>query len=313
MSAPPPAASFPDASFVASRRREANRKEVDEARKSATWGIALSGGGARSLSLSSGLLRGLHSVGVLESASHITGVSGGGWALSIYTYNQKYTQEQILLLERAGISPAQLTVEFLQEKPPASSMLHTASNMALSNLFMKWVHYLNTSFLALLHPNTALTTPLSRTWVDTIYNTFLKPVGIPWGKNLAPSAEEVEKIVTADPRYSASDFLLPAKYVKHVPSLGITLVGPPGSNDMCLRNPFSFEIPFYDMANSANIATYRTYLRKSSDAQSIEAAAIKARDAHDGVSLVSYVVTPSEVFTRCAPHSRTWWSHLRRG
>jgi hypothetical protein len=93
---------------------------------------------------------------------------------------------------------------------------------------------------------------LPHRWVDTIYKTFFKPMGIPYGKTLAPSAEHVQRIVAADPKHlSASDFLLPAPYARHTPSLNITLVGPPSS---CFgfagsaRSPWGSTLPFYNAA-----------------------------------------------------------------
>lgn len=148
------------------------------------------------------------------------------------------------------------------------------------------------------HPPTPL--PLPRRWVNTIYTTFFKPMGIPYGKNLAPSAAHVERIVAKNPEYySASDFLVPAPYARHIPSLGITLVGPPSS---CFgfsgsaRNPWGLTLPFYKAAIVANNQTYQQLeLAKSGD---VSAAAARAREQQHGVSLVSYVITPSEVFTR---------------
>eukprot|EP00962_Isochrysis_galbana_P000169 scaffold47_cov112-Isochrysis_galbana.AAC.2 len=161
---PAPTSPFPNVAYVERRRvaENARARATENADRPVTYGIALSGGGARSLSCSSGLLRGLKSVGILDTASHITGVSGGGWATSIYSFAQGFTQEAILIQSRAGGSPADLTVEFLKTKPPASSMLHTATNTSLVGVFTSWARYLATVWFGLLHPDAALTTPASR-------------------------------------------------------------------------------------------------------------------------------------------------------
>jgi hypothetical protein len=161
--AAPPTAPFPDECFVERKRVAENaRAWAREADREITYGIALSGGGARSLSCSSGVLRGLKSVGILNTASHITGVSGGGWATSIYSFAQGFTQEEVLLQARAGASPADLTAEFLAAPPPPSSMLHTATNASLETICKSWLRYVATVWSGLIHPDAALTTPASR-------------------------------------------------------------------------------------------------------------------------------------------------------
>jgi hypothetical protein len=108
------------------------------------------------------LLRGLKTVGILDTASHITGVSGGGWATSIYSFAQGLTQDEVLLQPRAGASLTDMTVKFVQAKPPASSMLHTATNISLVSSFTSWALYLATAWWGFLQPDAALTTPASR-------------------------------------------------------------------------------------------------------------------------------------------------------
>jgi hypothetical protein len=100
-------------------------------------------------------------------------------------------------------------------------------------------------------------------------------------------------------RYSPSDFLLPAPYARHIPSLGITLVGPPSScfgYSGSARDPWGLSVPFYE---AAIVATNKTYQQPNLGKNGgVSAAAARAREEQHGVSLVSYVVTPWEVFTR---------------
>ena len=118
----PPVGPRPSVSYVADQRRKSAAGPP-----SGTFGIALSGGGTRSLSCSSGFLRGLKAVGVLDNASHISGVSGGGWATAGYTYAQGIPQEKVLLMDRAGLQPQSLTLEFVDTLPPAESLLRGAT------------------------------------------------------------------------------------------------------------------------------------------------------------------------------------------
>lgn len=62
-------------------------------------GISLSGGGSRALSAGLGALRGLHDLQILQKARYLSGVSGGGWATSVYTFAQmeaNFSDEMLL-------------------------------------------------------------------------------------------------------------------------------------------------------------------------------------------------------------------------
>ena len=65
--------------------------------------------------------------------------------------------------------------------------------------------------------------------MQTVWKTFLEPMGVPAGKNFARSKEDVARILVEYPEYGfeESDFVVQAPYAKLVPSLGITMVGPP--------------------------------------------------------------------------------------
>ena len=60
-------------------------------------GIAFSGGGNRSASLTTGQLRGLNKLGFLEDVKYISAVSGGSWASIIYTYSPDDLKDEKLL------------------------------------------------------------------------------------------------------------------------------------------------------------------------------------------------------------------------
>jgi predicted acylesterase/phospholipase RssA len=47
-------------------------------------GIVFSGGGVRAYSCTLGQLRALHDLGVLDKTRHVTGISGGSWATSVF-------------------------------------------------------------------------------------------------------------------------------------------------------------------------------------------------------------------------------------
>lgn len=132
---PTPSCPLPAREFVEDRRRRERAAQLLPPRP-ATYGIALSGGGCRSLSCCSGLLRGLNAEGILTVASHVSGVSGGGWATMVYTYAQGLTRDEVLIQPRAFIPPADLTLDFLNAAPPDTSMLKTATTKALPRFLL---------------------------------------------------------------------------------------------------------------------------------------------------------------------------------
>lgn len=64
-------------------------------RANRTVGVCLSGGGTRAASCSMGALRGLRALGLLDDVAHLSTVSGGGWAGSIYMY-APYSDDELL-------------------------------------------------------------------------------------------------------------------------------------------------------------------------------------------------------------------------
>ena len=48
----------------------------------------------------------------------MSGVSGGGWATSTYTFAQGRTQDEVIIMSRAKMTPADVTAEFLETPPP---------------------------------------------------------------------------------------------------------------------------------------------------------------------------------------------------
>ncbi len=86
--------------------------------KNGDLGIAFSGGGTRSATLTVGQLRGLLSNKWLDRVRYITAVSGGSWAAAPYTYSS--TDPKILLGEL--LQPEQLTKAVVEVSPPRASL-----------------------------------------------------------------------------------------------------------------------------------------------------------------------------------------------
>jgi len=73
-----------------------------------TTGVCFSGGGSRALSAAMGQMRGLTHLGLMQKTQFISGVSGGAWASSVYSYVPESISDDDLL---GGVceNPADLT------------------------------------------------------------------------------------------------------------------------------------------------------------------------------------------------------------
>jgi hypothetical protein len=87
------------------------KADSDLMRRTADFGIALSGGGTRAMVSAFGVLRGLHHAGLLSRARYLGANSGGGWAASIYTYADRAIPDEALL--GAYVPPRELANESL--------------------------------------------------------------------------------------------------------------------------------------------------------------------------------------------------------
>lgn len=77
--------------------------------KDGKYGLAFSGGGNRSASLTVGYLRALHKLGIIDRIGYISGVSGGAWAALPYTYLDKCISDNDFL--GAYFPPDKLTFD----------------------------------------------------------------------------------------------------------------------------------------------------------------------------------------------------------
>ena len=72
-------------------------QQLNDVMEKENVGIAISGGGARSMAAAWGQLAALYEAGVLSKARYLNGLSGGAWAVTAYTYNQKSFGDDVLL------------------------------------------------------------------------------------------------------------------------------------------------------------------------------------------------------------------------
>jgi len=119
-------------------------------------GLAISGGGSRSLSSALGQLRALHQLGLLEGLDALSTVSGGTWAASIYMFAD--AEPDTLL--GGPTDPAKLDMAELGRTPPPLGAVGTT-----------W-----TGTIALRLK--ALGVPLKLLWISTVAEAILQPFGL---------------------------------------------------------------------------------------------------------------------------------------
>lgn len=97
-------------------------------------GIAFSGGGTRSASLTMGQLRGLEEIEVLKEIRYLSAVSGGSWGSIPFAFlDDGISDEQFL---GSYLEPSQITMDNLKECPE-NSMTFAIANSKLFNSFIK--------------------------------------------------------------------------------------------------------------------------------------------------------------------------------
>lgn len=157
--------------------------------------IAISGGGARSLSLAMGQLRALHHLGLLDKVDGLSVVSGGSWAGIPYMYADG-TLNNLL---GPATDPATLDMPTLGQTP--ARLGQGITKAPLTQLMMK-------NMLAL---------PMDRVWVASLAEVILKPLKLfdlktyknGRGPLLAASAEAQEHVVKRNPKLLSAKFSVP--------------------------------------------------------------------------------------------------------
>lgn len=97
-------------------------------------GIAFSGGGTRSASLTMGQLRGLEEIGVLKDIRYLSAVSGGSWGSMPFIYLDEGIPDKQFL--GTYLKPGEITIDKLEECPE-HSMTYAISNSKIFNKFIK--------------------------------------------------------------------------------------------------------------------------------------------------------------------------------
>jgi hypothetical protein len=133
-----------------------------------TVGVCFSGGGSRSLTATMGQLRGLRALGVLDSVTYISSVSGSTWAAAAFTYLPSTISDDDFL--GPVVEPGAITPDSLKVLPP--------NNLGIVPTKLGWVDILKTVF----DLKEKFGYPDDYLWQGIIGKYVLAPFGL-WNQN----------------------------------------------------------------------------------------------------------------------------------
>jgi hypothetical protein len=181
-------------------------------------GVAFSGGGTRSFSVSIGYFLGLHELDLLKSTRYISSVSGGTWAAAAYIYTNPSTGAHVAQNDTALLGvvlpPHALNWAALDDVPPSSAR-HCATVGVGA-------------------------TPLTGAqYVTKIQDSFLTPLGVAPGSSFSYDPQTAADILRRNTHLSPSSLALPRRRAWGAPPfliMGITLMGPLSSAPLSLSH-----------------------------------------------------------------------------
>lgn len=107
--------------------------EIPELRSKNNWGLAFSGGGTRSASLTLGQLRGLKHLQILDKFRYCSSVSGGTWGLTPFIFLDSSIDDDEFLGPYK--SPKEITVADLKADSPKSMASAISRSIIIKDIF----------------------------------------------------------------------------------------------------------------------------------------------------------------------------------
>lgn len=209
-------------------------------------GLAFSGGGVRSFSLSLGYLRALSDLGLVKDTRYITGISGGSWATAVYTYYRRGAT--ITKGNKVAASDAELLGDVT---PPANITLAGLKTMpARCALKLATGSIVETVLENIADPRVAG----HDVWALSISELYLQPSGIDWDTVLSLDQNHIDAIKAANPSLASTKFVTPNGPDRPFLVVGSTLLGPTGISWMKSANRS------YTMSEGTPLYVGRPYL-----------------------------------------------------
>ncbi len=168
-------------------------------------GIAFSGGGARAYLTATGVLAALEELQLIEKTRYLTGMSGGAWAVTAFTFAQTGVTNGMLL---GRITPPE--------------------NITSDNLLIMDENYGMRYFATKQPPNNFVnnTIPTFGEWQAAIQYVYLDGPSIPKGVPFSFDSQTVSDIKKRNPSLKDENFVVMRRGKLPLPILGATVIGP---------------------------------------------------------------------------------------
>eukprot|EP01061_Rhynchopus_euleeides_P045024 TRINITY_DN7957_c0_g1_i1.p1 TRINITY_DN7957_c0_g1~~TRINITY_DN7957_c0_g1_i1.p1 ORF type:complete len:886 (+),score=312.20 TRINITY_DN7957_c0_g1_i1:84-2741(+) len=177
-------------------------------RRTANSGVCFSGGGMRAYCSTWGQLRALHHLGLLPKTRYISGVSGGNWGASVYTFRDRSMCSDtdflgpILFNTQNGGSQPPMTDAVLEEIRP-----HCMGSVALHEDVTMTANVVRHLFPL---PGSDPRNGASTAWNLAVEDRILSPFGIDGKKVVAHSSSDVQRHVSrSGGALRQEDFIVP--------------------------------------------------------------------------------------------------------
>ena len=174
-------------------------------------GIAFSGGGTRSASMTLGYLRGLHIAGLMDKARYISCVSGGSWASVPYTFLPENQADAVFL--GPAVEPEGLLGSVLDQVPDGSFAKAVSRSGilddVLQHVFAK-----------------------DEVYARAVGDIFLEPFGIDSTRCFFTQGRQSRQAILAqNPEMKPGDFLLARKNRPFLIATGMLMYRPRGEKE----------------------------------------------------------------------------------
>lgn len=182
--------------------------EVELLKSKPNTAIGFTGGGSRAYVASFGILSGLHQLDLLKNIRYVSGISGGAWASSTFTYAQNVDDDKFLC---PILAPEDMTHLKLMKMDDQCARSFAAADL---------------SFVAAKAWKDKIVDTIPSGWSYAVSKQYLEPVGITKNTRFSWNAETVADIKARNPDLAGETFLLPSNSKRPYFLIGTTLVGP---------------------------------------------------------------------------------------